>query len=133
MMKFLKRAGLVLLSMVALAAVGTIGPVQYAIGQGMVRLTTFGAQTQVTGVGYPCTVSCYFTLSSGTVTLNGATPVTVANAQMTANSVVIFTPKTVGGTVSPNSPNVLTTTPGTGFTVGGTALDTSIYNYVILN
>ncbi len=70
--------------------------------------------------------------SSGTVTLNGATPVTVANTAVTAGSIVIFTLKTVGGTVSPNAPNVLTITPGTGFTVGGTALDTSTYNFVVI-
>lgn len=63
---------------------------------------------------------------------NGATPVTVAAAAVTANSIIIFTLKTVGGTVSPNMPNVLTITPGTGFTYGGTASDTSIYNYVII-
>jgi len=117
---------------IAAALFAAIASIAFAQG-GMQRLSTFGTQTNVTGIGSPCTTSCYFTLSSGTVTLNGATPVTVTNARMTANSVVIFTLKTVGGTVSPNSPNVLTTTPGTGFTVGGTALDTSIYNYVIVN
>lgn len=70
--------------------------------------------------------------TKGTVILNGATPVTVANTAITANSVVVFTLKTVGGTVSPSAPNVITITPGTGFTVGGTALDTSTYNYAIL-
>lgn len=109
-----------------------LGAVAFA-QSGMVRLTNFGTQTNLTGIGSPCVTSCYVTLSQGTVTLNGATPVTVANSLMTANSVVLFTLKTVGGTVSPNAPNVLTTTPGTGFTVGGTALDTSTYNYVILN
>ena len=71
--------------------------------------------------------------SSGTVTLNGATPVTVANTAVTANSLIIFTLKTVGGTVSPNAPNVKTITPGTGFTVAGTASDTSVYNYRIIS
>jgi len=69
----------------------------------------------------------------GTVTLNGATPVTVADARVTANSIIVFTLKSVNaGTVSPNAPNVLTITPGTGFTVGGTALDLGTYNYAIL-
>jgi hypothetical protein len=67
----------------------------------------------------------------GTVTLNGATPVTVANAFVTANSSITFTLKTVGGTVSPSAPNCQTITPGTGFTVAGTALDVSVYNYRI--
>lgn len=123
-----------ILGLLALSAlVGMIGPIERGIAQGMQRLSNFGTVTQVTGIGSPCTVSCFFTLSQGTVVLNGATPVTVANAQTTANSVVIFTLKTVGGTVSPNAPNVLTITPGTGFTVGGTASDTSTYNYVIVN
>lgn len=68
----------------------------------------------------------------GTVQLNGATPVVVADAYVTGNSMIFFTIKTPGGTVSPNAPNALTVTPGTGFTVGGTALDTSIYNYVVI-
>ncbi len=68
----------------------------------------------------------------GSFDLNGATPVTVADARVTANSIIVFTLKTVGGTVSPTAPNVLTITPGTGFTVGGVALDTSTYNYGIL-
>lgn len=69
--------------------------------------------------------------SGGTVTLNGATPVTVANANVTANSIIVFTLKTVGGTVGA-VPAIQTITPGTGFTVAGTALDTSIYNITIL-
>lgn len=69
---------------------------------------------------------------TGTFTLNGATPVTVTNANITANSVVVFGLKTVGGTVSPNGPAMLTVTPSTGFTVGGTASDTSVYNYAII-
>ena len=69
---------------------------------------------------------------SGTVTLNGATPVAVTNKLVTANSVIIFTVKTPAGTVSPSAPNVQTITPGSGFTVSGTALDTSVYNYTII-
>lgn len=68
----------------------------------------------------------------GTLTLNGATPVVVADARVTANSIIIFTLKTVAGTVSPTAPNILTITPGTGFTVGGVALDLSQYNYAII-
>lgn len=68
--------------------------------------------------------------TNGTVTLNGATPVTVANTAITADSVVNFTLKTPGGTVGAY-PSIKTITPGVGFTVAGTALDTSIYNYSI--
>jgi hypothetical protein len=70
--------------------------------------------------------------SSGTFTANGATPVTVADTAVTANSLIIFTLKTVGGTVGAY-PSVKTITAGTGFTVGATASDTSVYNYRIIS
>lgn len=68
----------------------------------------------------------------GTVTVNGTSPVTVTNTNITANSVVVFGLKTVGGTVSPAGIAMLTVTAGTGFTVGATAGDTSTYNYLII-
>lgn len=69
--------------------------------------------------------------SVATVTLNGATPVTVADTAITANSIVIFTLKTVGGTVGAY-PSIKTITAGTGFTVEGTSGDTSVYNYLVI-
>ena len=71
------------------------------------------------------------TLPSGTFTCNGTTSVVVANPLITANSSVVITLKTVGGTVGA-IPSIKTITAGTGFTVSGTASDTSIYNYKIL-
>lgn len=67
----------------------------------------------------------------GTYVNNGATPVTVVDANVTAGSIISFTLKTVGGTVSASAPNIKTITPGTGFTVAGLASDTSTYNYEI--
>lgn len=67
----------------------------------------------------------------GTYVNNGATPVTVSDTNVTAGSIISFTLKTVGGTVSASAPNVKTITPGTGFTVAGLASDTSTYNYEI--
>jgi hypothetical protein len=67
----------------------------------------------------------------GTFTANGATAVTVANTGVTANSMIIVTLKTVGGTVGA-IPAVQTITAGTGFTVNCTASDTSVYNYMII-
>ena len=64
--------------------------------------------------------------------MNGATPVTVADTDFTANTPVIFTLKTVGGTVGAY-PSIKTVTAGTGFTVAGTASDTSVYNYWFIN
>lgn len=69
--------------------------------------------------------------SAGTVTLNGATPVTVSNTSVDAGSIVIFTLKTVGGTVGAY-PAIQTITAGTGFTVAGSAGDTSVYTYVVI-
>jgi hypothetical protein len=68
---------------------------------------------------------------AGSFTMNGATAVTVADPKFTANSPVVFTLKTVGGTVGAY-PSIKTVTPGTGFTVSGTASDTSVYNYWFL-
>lgn len=69
---------------------------------------------------------------SGTFTCTGVTPVSVTNAAVTADSSIIITLKTVGGTVGDSAPNIRTITAGTGFTVAGIALDTSVYNYRIL-
>jgi hypothetical protein len=87
----------------------------------------------VSGAGFTSAVQAISAppITVGTVTLNGATPVTVANAAVDAGSLVIFTLKTVGGTVGAY-PAIQTITPATGFTVAGTALDTSVYNYAIL-
>lgn len=68
----------------------------------------------------------------GTVVINGVTPVTVTNANITKSSIVLFGLNTVGGTVGA-IPTVKTITEGTSFTVAGTASDTSTYNYVIIN
>jgi hypothetical protein len=68
---------------------------------------------------------------AGTYVQNGATPVTVTDANVTANSVIVITLKTVGGTVGVQ-PHVATITPTTGFTVVGTAGDLSVYSYLII-
>lgn len=70
--------------------------------------------------------------SSGTFTADGASAVTVTDANVTANSVIIITLKTVGGTVGAY-PAIKTITAGTGFTVAATASDTSVYNYRIIS
>jgi len=67
----------------------------------------------------------------GSFVLNGATPVTVADANFKAvTQLITISLNTVGGTVGA-SPAVQTVTAGTGFTVAGTAGDTSTYNYKI--
>lgn len=66
-----------------------------------------------------------------TFTCNGTTPVVVVDKRVTPNSFVLVTLKTVGGTVGA-IPAVKTITDGTGFTIAGTASDTSVYNFVVL-
>lgn len=73
-------------------------------------------------------VPLYFT--GGTFVCNGVSNVTVAEPMVTANSSIIVTLKTVGGTVGA-VPAVKTITPGTGFDIAGTASDTSTYNYLV--
>lgn len=68
-------------------------------------------------------------VGQGTFICNGATGVVVVDANVTANSIIIATLKTVGGTVGA-IPAVTSITPGTGFTITGTASDTSTYNYL---
>lgn len=67
----------------------------------------------------------------GTFVADGTNTVTVADPAVTAESMILIGLKTVGGTVGA-IPSVKTKTAGTGFTVSGTASDTSTYTYVIL-
>lgn len=67
----------------------------------------------------------------GTLVNNGVTPVVTANKNVTANSVIDITLKTIGGTVGA-VPAVTSVTPGVGFSTTGTASDTSTYNYAIV-
>lgn len=70
--------------------------------------------------------------SYGTFTANGATAVDVVDTRVTAHSIILITVMTPAGTPGPTSPNVISKTAGVGFTVDGTASDTSVYEYVIL-
>ena len=97
------------------------------------KITSFPVQTKPglmpIDTGGPVVAS--IPVGGGTVIANGATGVVVADARVTANSIIIFTLKTVGGTVGA-IPAIQTITPGTGFTVAGTASDSSTYSYAIL-
>ena len=77
------------------------------------------------GIGGPLQAFSNWSLTTGVV--NGATPVTVADANTSLTSVFIFSLNTVGGTVGA-IPHVETITAGTGYTWQGTASDTSTYN-----
>jgi len=65
----------------------------------------------------------------GTFVANGTSSVTVADTNLAIGDVVSISLNTVGGTVGA-IPHVATLTAGTGFTVVGTASDTSTYNWV---
>lgn len=65
---------------------------------------------------------------AGLVTLTGTTAVTVSNTSIVTSDVIVFSLATVGGAVGA-APTIKTITAATGFTVAGTAGDTSTYNY----
>lgn len=66
----------------------------------------------------------------GTLTLNGATPVVVNTTAVTADSAIFLTVKTVGGT--PAFSWVSARTAATSFSVTGTAGDTSVLQWFIV-
>lgn len=92
---------------------------------------TNGGNVLINTVGKGLQVKSGSNAKAGTFTANGATPVVVANSSVTANSIIVYNLKTVGGTPAP----VFTTTqtPGTSFTVNSTASNTSVYNYIIFD
>lgn len=102
--------------MVAVTGQTNLSPIQVTGGGSI----PFNGPAQVAGIP----------VSGGTFTANSGTPVTVSNTKVTANSVILFGLKTVGGT--PAAPFLATVTPGTGFTVNSGGSDTSVYNYLVL-
>lgn len=69
---------------------------------------------------------------TGTFTCNGTTPVDVANTSLTTSDIIVFSLKTVGGTVGVVSPTISLPPNGTKFTVVCQALDTSVYGYAAI-
>lgn len=67
----------------------------------------------------------------GSFTLTEDTPLDVADASVTAASMIVIGLLTPGGTVGA-LPVVQTKTAGTGFNITGTSGDTSDYTYLIL-
>jgi hypothetical protein len=91
-------------------------------------VVTYTAAATVTIVGI---AAANPTTASGTFVANGATAVVVADTNVTANSVINFGLKTVGGTPA-GAPFLSAVTAGTGFSVKVAAGDTSTYNYQIV-
>lgn len=74
-------------------------------------------------------VTAFANIAVGTFTLNGTTAVTITDAGVNITSFIGISLNTVGGTVGV-FPHIATITAATGFTVVGTASDTSVYNYI---
>lgn len=74
--------------------------------------------------------SGYYVRKIGTVTANGATAVTVADAAMAITDFVDFSLNTIGGTPA-GAPYLSALTAGTSFACKAVAGDTSVYNYMI--
>ena len=90
-----------------------------------------GSGIQIVAANTPLPTGQFLQLEIVSGVCNGATPVTVAAASVTASSIIIPSLTTVGGTVGA-LPVVKTVTPGTGFTFAGTASDTSTYSFLII-
>jgi hypothetical protein len=67
----------------------------------------------------------------GTFVCNGTTAVTVVEPAVALGDVIVVGLRVVGGTVGA-VPSVKTITAGTGFTISGTASDTSTYQYAVI-
>lgn len=113
--------------MVTPSAPGTLSAAPL-VGNELVDVITGGPQRATATVAE---IAAGGSQQSGTFVANGATGVVVNNANVTANSVILFTLKTLGGTQGAQ-PTVTGKTAGVSFTVACTALDTSTYNYIIL-
>jgi hypothetical protein len=96
-------------------------------GTSALYVITLTATNTMTMVGIAQTAP---STASGTFVANGATAVVVADTRVTANSVIAFGLKTVGGTPA-GQPFLSAVTAGTGFSVKAVAGDTSTYNYTI--
>ncbi len=95
-------------------------------------IDNLGGGLNVSKIGSGVSIVSGANAKAGTFVANGATPVSVATTAFVAGSAVLISLKTVGGTVGA-LPHLATATPATGFTVVGTALDTSTYNWVIID
>ena len=86
--------------------------------------------TSLMGAGLPGELAKKFGTLTGTLTLNGTTEVTVSNTGLTSNHMILLARETVAGT--PNVFYLFSRTNGTGFSVKGTASDTSVVRYLLV-
>jgi hypothetical protein len=117
-------------SLTGLAASGANSDITSLTGLTTPLSIAQGGTGAATAVAALAALGVVLTLTSAVA--NGVTPVSVAETSVTADSAIIFTLKTVGGTVGAY-PAIQTITPSTGFTFKATAADTSTYNILIVN
>jgi hypothetical protein len=103
------------------------------IGSGAVSgdVTVTGGNVVIATAGKGLQIEEGSNATMGTLTLNGATPVTVDTTAVTATSRIFLTHNAVSGT--PAFVWVSARSGGTSFTVTGTALDTSAVAWLIVN
>lgn len=94
------------------------------------RLDVTTANLRIATAGRGLQVAEGSNAKMGTLTLNGATPVVVSTTAVTANSRIFLTTNTVGGT--PGFHWVSDRTADTSFSVTGTAGDTSVVAWLII-
>jgi len=112
-----------------IALVATIGICQFAAAQSGQILTSpvaVGGTFPYNGGPQTSAVPAH----GGTFTCTSSGTITVANTNLTANSIILATLKTAGSPAT--GMFIATVTPGTGFTITCGSGDTSIYNYLIL-
>lgn len=111
---------------------GTVSPSETLDVVGTIKASgTISAADDIstTAVGKTLKIKSGSNAKAGTFTLV-AGAATVSNTSITANSVVIVTLKTAGGTRAGN-PDIVPTS-GVGFVATGVGTDTSTYNYVVV-
>jgi hypothetical protein len=94
--------------------------------------TTVNTRILIDANGIVTTPAGFSGKSTGTVTANNTSAVSVTNSNVTANSIILLTVKTATG-ANAGQAYVSSTTASTGFSIKSGAADTSVYNYMILN
>jgi hypothetical protein len=129
MKELMKFLGTLAIIVVAALSLGRIAEVALAQSPGQILTSPVVVGGTFSFQGGP--QSSAVRATGGTYTCTSAGTITVSNTNVTANSIIDMTLKTVGGTVS-TALYISTITAGTGFTVICGTSDTSVYNYLVL-
>lgn len=114
------------------AASGGSDPIYFRAGGYNVSEATMTSTGLTMMSGFAFSITSGSNVKAGTFTLNAGTPVVVSNTALTIHSVVHYSvkPGSVSGTITAK-PWITAATAGTGFTINGSAGDSSTYNYWI--